>query len=99
MSHRTAHILGSAWNNNIVNPQIWNYEHRNEYICRKGEGQHFKKLLNYRCPHLWMENQIFKLFYSQEVTKRKAEFVSENWSSSLSPKCGPWVASLNLSLG
>lgn len=66
-----------------------NYEHCNEDICRKWEDQHFETLLNYQFPHLQMENQIFKLLYSQEVTKRKVAFVSENWSSNLSPKCGP----------
>lgn len=44
------------------------------------------------------KSKISNYFYSQEVTKSKVEFVSENMSSSLSPKCGPLVKSINEAL-
>lgn len=76
-----------------------NYQHCNEDACRKGGGQHLKKHLNYRCPFLQRGNsKILNYFYSQEVTKSKVEFVSENMTSSLSPKCGPLVKSINKAL-
>lgn len=41
------------------------------------------------------KSKISNYFYSQEVTKSKVESVSENMSSSLAPKCGLLVKSIN----